>query len=230
MPLERTLIPILPRLICLGWPGTEAYNGAVAFLQLEPSFRPRFSKYPKPKRGIGRGSLKTGAKDGYRPRSSRTRSQKVVGSQGFKIREPFFLPALAPLQFHSLSLRCTHCHHTLQPPSTSSDQRNHHAASPLHFASLSVALSLSRGLCLAPTSGGIPTTPAAFWKRPDDGSKGFNPRFLHFQVSSERKSSHTLILKARIQIWLFKQKDLRIEGRIIVSTVTTCIGHWQNIV
>jgi len=54
----------------------------VAFLQLEPSFRPRFSKYPKPKRGIGRGSLKTGAKDGYRPRSSRTRSQKVVGSQG----------------------------------------------------------------------------------------------------------------------------------------------------
>ncbi|KAH1255334.1 Small nuclear ribonucleoprotein E [Glycine max] len=34
-------------------------------------------------------------------------------------------------------------------------------------------------------------------------------------VSSERKSSPTLILKARIQIWLFEQKDLRIEGRII---------------
>jgi len=99
----------------------------VAFLQLEPSFRPRFSKYPRPKRGIGPGSLKTGAKEGYRPRSSRTRSQKVVGSQGyrpqsketrcqkgvngfsssynrshtlylgFEIREPFFLPAPAPL-------------------------------------------------------------------------------------------------------------------------------------
>ncbi|QCE13176.1 hypothetical protein DEO72_LG11g169 [Vigna unguiculata] len=73
-------IPILPRLICLGWPKTEAYNGAVAFLQLEPSFRPRFSKYSKPKSGIGPGSLKTGAKEGYRPRSSRTRSQKVAGS------------------------------------------------------------------------------------------------------------------------------------------------------
>jgi len=99
----------------------------VAFLQLEPSFRHRFSKYPKPKRGIGPSSLKTGAKEGYRPRSSRTRSQKVVGSQGYKprsketrcqkgvngfsssnnrshtlylgfeIREPFFLSALAPL-------------------------------------------------------------------------------------------------------------------------------------
>ncbi|QCE10162.1 hypothetical protein DEO72_LG10g1388 [Vigna unguiculata] len=44
--------------------GTEAYNGAVAFLQLEPSFRPRFSKYLEPKRGIGPGSLKTGAKEG----------------------------------------------------------------------------------------------------------------------------------------------------------------------
>jgi len=66
----------------LGWPGTEAYNNAVTFLQLEPSFRLRFSKYPKPKRGIGRGSLKTGAKEGFRPRSSRTRSQKVTGSQG----------------------------------------------------------------------------------------------------------------------------------------------------
>jgi len=54
----------------------------VAFLQLEPSFRPRFSKYPEPKRGIGPVSLKTGAKEGYRPRSSRTRSQKVVGNQG----------------------------------------------------------------------------------------------------------------------------------------------------
>ena len=31
---------------------------------LESSFRPRFSKYPKPKRGIGPGSLKTGAKGG----------------------------------------------------------------------------------------------------------------------------------------------------------------------
>ena len=127
-------IPILPRLICLGWPKTEAYNGVVAFLQLEPSFRPRFSKYPKPKSGIGPGSLKTGAKEGYRPRSSRTRSQKVAGSQGyrprsketrcqkgvncfsssnnrshrvylgFKIHKAFFLPA-PPLQFHFLSLR-----------------------------------------------------------------------------------------------------------------------------
>jgi len=70
------------RLICLGWPGTEAYNGAVAFLQLQPSFRPRFSKYPKPNRGIGRDSLKTGAKEGFRPRSIGTRSQKVAGSQG----------------------------------------------------------------------------------------------------------------------------------------------------
>jgi small nuclear ribonucleoprotein E len=26
--------------------------------------------------------------------------------------------------------------------------------------------------------------------------------------------------KARIQIWLFEQKDLRIEGRIIVSSLT----------
>ena len=54
----------------------------MAFLQLQPSFRPRFSKYPKPKRGIGRGSLKTGAKEVFRPRSIRTRSQKVAGSQG----------------------------------------------------------------------------------------------------------------------------------------------------
>jgi len=53
-------------------------------LLLESSFRPRFSKYPKPKRGIGLGSLKTGAKEGYRPRSSRTRSQKVAGSQGYR--------------------------------------------------------------------------------------------------------------------------------------------------
>ena len=90
---------------------------------LESSFRPRFSKYPKPKRGIGPGSLKTGAKEGYRPRSNRTRNQKVAGSQGyrpqsketrcqkgvngfgssnnrshtlylgFKIREPLFRPA-----------------------------------------------------------------------------------------------------------------------------------------
>jgi len=105
----------------------------VAFLQLEPSFRSRFSKYPKPKRGIGPGSLKTGAKEGYRPRSNRTRSQKVAGSQGytprskktrcqkgvngfgssnnrshrvylgFEIREPFFLLVPAPLQFHTLS-------------------------------------------------------------------------------------------------------------------------------
>jgi len=56
----------------------------VAFLLLESSFRPRFSKYPKPKRGIGPGSLKTGAKEGYRPRSNRTRSQKVAGSQGYR--------------------------------------------------------------------------------------------------------------------------------------------------
>ena len=107
----------------------------MAFLQLEPSFRSRFSKYSKPKRGIGPGSLKTGAKEGYRPRSSRTRSQKVAGNQGyrprsketwcqkgvngfsssnnrshkvylgFKIREPFFLPTPSPLQFHYLSLR-----------------------------------------------------------------------------------------------------------------------------
>ena len=55
-------ILILPGLICLGCPGTEAYNGAVTFLQLEPSFRSRFSKYLKPKRGIGPGSSKTGAK------------------------------------------------------------------------------------------------------------------------------------------------------------------------
>jgi len=54
----------------------------VAFLQLQPSFRPRFSKYLKPKKGIGRGSLKTGAKEVFRPRSIRTRSQKVAGSQG----------------------------------------------------------------------------------------------------------------------------------------------------
>ena len=104
-------------------------------MQLEPSFRPRFSKYPKPKRVIGPGSLKTGAKEGYRPWSSRTRSQKVAGSQGyrprsketwcqkgvngfgssnnrshrvylrFEIREPLFLPMQAPLQFHSLSPR-----------------------------------------------------------------------------------------------------------------------------
>jgi len=106
----------------------------VAFLQLKTSFRPRFSKYSKPKSGIGPGSLKTGAKEGYRPRSSRTRSQKVAGSQGyrprsketrcqkgvngfsssnnrshriylgFKIHKAFFLPA-PPLQFHFLSLR-----------------------------------------------------------------------------------------------------------------------------
>ncbi|KAF3795821.1 Small nuclear ribonucleoprotein E [Nymphaea thermarum] len=34
----------------------------------------------------------------------------------------------------------------------------------------------------------------------------------YLQVSTERKSS---LSKARIQIWLFEQKDLRIEGRII---------------
>ena len=132
--IHQCRIPILPRLICLGWPKTEAYNGAVTFLQLEPSFRPRFSIYSKPKSGIGPGSLKTGAKEGYRPRSSRTRSQKVAGSQGyrprsketrcqkrvncfsssnnqshrvylgFKIHKAFFLPA-PPLQFHFLSLR-----------------------------------------------------------------------------------------------------------------------------
>ncbi|QCE14123.1 small subunit ribosomal protein S13 [Vigna unguiculata] len=82
--------------------GTEVYNGAVAFLQLEPSFRPRFSKYPKPKRGIGPDSLKTGAKQWYRPRSSKTRSQKLT--ERFEFCEPFFFPATAPPFRISLSL------------------------------------------------------------------------------------------------------------------------------
>jgi len=125
----------------------------VAFLQLEPSFRPRFSKYLKPKSGIGPGSLKTGAKEGYRPRSSRTRSQKVAGSQGygprsketrcqkgvngfsssntrshrvylgFKIREPFFLPASASAIPLSLSLREALLHFPFLPPSPSASQK-----------------------------------------------------------------------------------------------------------
>ena len=157
---------------------------------LESSFRPRFSKYPKPKRGIGPGSLKIGAKEGYRPRSSRTRSQKVAGSQGyrprsketwcqkgvngfgssnnrshkvylgFKIREPFFLPVPAPLQFHSLSLfaaptATTPFGHRRPPLASATTMR----ASALHFASLSRALSLS--LSVAPTA----TTPSGHHRR-----------------------------------------------------------------
>ncbi|QCE04083.1 hypothetical protein DEO72_LG8g2116 [Vigna unguiculata] len=98
-------IPILPHLICLGWPKTEAYNDAVAFLQLEPSFRPRFSKYSKPKSGIGPGSLKTDAKEGYRPWSSRTRSQKVAGSQGVQNSQSLLPPRAASAIPLSLSPR-----------------------------------------------------------------------------------------------------------------------------
>jgi len=77
---------------------------------------------------------------------------------GFEFREPFFFPAPAPLQLTplalslacSLSLRCTHYHHTLRPPSTTSGHYNHHANEPLvlnlHFASLSLSRSLSLSL------------------------------------------------------------------------------------
>jgi len=44
----------------------------------------------------------------------------------------------------SLSLRCTHCHHTLRPPPSASATTSR--ASALHFASLSVALSLASSL------------------------------------------------------------------------------------
>lgn len=42
-------------------------------------------------------------------------------------------------------------------------------------------------------------------------------------------SSNFVVQKARIQIWLFEQKDLRIEGRIIVSCSTDCLDL-QNLV
>jgi len=57
----------------------------VTFLQLESSFRPRFSKYPKPKSGIGPGSPKTGAKEGYRPRSSRPEAKKWLEVRGIDL-------------------------------------------------------------------------------------------------------------------------------------------------
>ena len=99
--IHQCRILILPRLICLGWSGTEIYNGAVAFLQLEPSFRSRFSKYPEPKRGRYRPWFaqnrcqrgiqatvqqdpkpKNGWKSGYRPRSKETRCQKGINGFG----------------------------------------------------------------------------------------------------------------------------------------------------
>jgi len=51
-------------------------------LQLEPSFRPRFSKYPKSKRGIGPGSLKTDAKQGYRLRPVGPEAKKWLDVRG----------------------------------------------------------------------------------------------------------------------------------------------------
>jgi len=54
-------------------------------------------------KGIGLGPRRPGVKKGVNGfSSSNNRSHRVY--LGFKIREPFFLPAPAPLQFHSLSL------------------------------------------------------------------------------------------------------------------------------
>jgi len=70
----------------------------------------------------------------------------------------------------------------------------------------------------------------------DDGEEIFSNNLISFvslilsELDFQVSSFSDLEMAARIQIWLFKQKDLRIEGRIIVSTVTTCIGHWQNII
>ena len=65
----------------------------------------------------------------------------------------------------SLSLRCTHCHHTLQPLSTTSGHlrpplasATTTRASPLHFASLSRVVSLSCALSLSTTP--TATTPS----------------------------------------------------------------------
>ncbi|QCE05370.1 hypothetical protein DEO72_LG9g373 [Vigna unguiculata] len=133
---EKFGILILPRLICLGWPGTETYNDAVTFLQLEPNFRPRFSKYPKPNRGIGPGSLKTGAKEGYRPRSSRTRSQKVAGSQGVRNSRTLLPPRASdsaiPLYLClALSLaRSLSLAHSLSATTPSDHRRRVSAAAP----------------------------------------------------------------------------------------------------
>ncbi|QCD86224.1 hypothetical protein DEO72_LG3g745 [Vigna unguiculata] len=71
--------------------------------------------YVSPKMGIGRGSLKTGAKEVFRPRSIRTRSQKVAGSQGFENREP---SSSSPRQPATLSLSSLPLSAAPHPPST----------------------------------------------------------------------------------------------------------------
>ena len=68
---------ILPRLIGLGYGGTEAYKEAVAILKLKRTYRPRFIQKPVPNASLGLGSLETGAKCILQASVGKTRSQKV---------------------------------------------------------------------------------------------------------------------------------------------------------
>ncbi|QCE06728.1 translation initiation factor 2 subunit 1 [Vigna unguiculata] len=77
--LGMTSVRVVAR---LGWPGTEAYNGAVAILQLLATFMPRFPYNPKPKPVIGLGCKKPEAKSPVRPRLRRPEAKK--DAQNFK--------------------------------------------------------------------------------------------------------------------------------------------------